>query len=139
MDCERAEEEILESFAEGRLRESGGDLELHLASCEKCRTFLEAQRMLDLRLSAAISAPSLSPAFRASLAERLQHEAVPVWPEFLPDAAHVAGCLCATALCAWVLPFAGASVWIAGLAFTVVTYLLQAAVQGSLEIWGQDP
>jgi hypothetical protein len=109
-----------------------------MAGCKACRSFSETQFMLDLQLRAAISAPPLSAAFRASLAKRLRREPVSIWHDILPDVAHVAGCVCATALCLLTLPFAAGPVVLAGLAFTVVTYFVQAVLQGSLEAWEED-
>ena len=138
MDCRKAQEQILESLAESRPGANTPDLETHLAGCEACRSFSETQFMLDLQLTAAISAPPLSAAFRASLAKRLRREPLSVWPDFLPEVAHVAGCFCATAVCLWMLPFAAGPVLLAGLAFTLVTCFVQAALQGSLEAWEED-
>jgi predicted anti-sigma-YlaC factor YlaD len=138
MDCREAQEQILESLAETRPGANTPDLEAHLAGCKACRSFSESQFMLDLQLRAAISAPPLSAAFRASLAKRLRRESVSVWHEILPDVAHVVGCVCATALCLLMLPFAAGPVIVAGLAFTVVTYFVQTVLQGSLEAWEED-
>jgi hypothetical protein len=133
MDCREAQEQILESLAEARPGANAPELENHLAGCKACRSFAETQFTLDARLSAAISAPPLSAAFRASLSKRLRREPLSAWPGFLPDVAHVGGCFCATGLCLLVLPFAVGSVILAGLAFTLVTYFLQSALQGLVE------
>ena len=138
MDCPKAQEQVLESLAETRAGANTPDLDTHLAGCEACRSFSETQFMLDLQLSAAISAPPLSAAFRTSLAKRLRREPLSVWPEFLPDVAHVVGCVCATALCLTMLPLAAGPVMLAGLAFTLVTYFIQAVLRGSLEAWEED-
>jgi hypothetical protein len=135
MDCQTAQEQILESLAATRPGANTSDLEIHLAGCKACRSFSETHFMLDLQLGAAMSPPSLSPAFRSSLAKRLRREPLSVWSEFLPGVAHVVGCLCATGLCVLLLPFAAGPIILAGLEFTVVTYFLQAALQGSLEAW----
>ena len=135
MDCRQTQERILDSLAEFQTPANRRDVEDHLAGCEACRNFSQAQMALDHQLSAAISAPSLSPLFRSSLAARLRRERPSVWPEFLPDVAHLAGCLCATALCLMVLPFAPRPVLLAGLSFTLVSYFAQTLLQGSLEAW----
>src|SRR6266481_5352465 len=135
MDCREAQEQILESLAETKSGAKTPDLETHLASCSACRRFSETQFRLDLQLSAVISAPPLSPAFRASLAKRIRREPLSVWPEGLPDVAHVVGCVCATALCLLMLPIPAGSVMLAGLVFTLVTYFVQAALRSSLEAW----
>jgi hypothetical protein len=58
-----------------------------------------------------------------------------IWPESLPDKAHAAGCLCATALSICVLPFSAGSIFLAGFVFTLATYFVQAVVRGALETW----
>lgn len=135
MDCREAQEQILESLADTRPRANAHDLAAHLAGCDACRNFSATQFTLDLQLTAAITVPPLSAAFRTSLAKRLRRKPSTVWLEFLPDVAHVVGCVCATALCLLMLPFAAGPVMLAGLAFTVVTYFVQAVLQGSLEAW----
>jgi len=138
MDCRKAQAQILESLAETEPGANTPDLETHLAGCEACRSFSETQFMLDLQLNAAITAPPLSTAFRPSLAKRVGREPLSVWPDFLPELAHVVGCSCATALCLWMLPFAAGPVMLAGLAFTLVTCFIQAVLQGSLEAWEEE-
>jgi predicted anti-sigma-YlaC factor YlaD len=135
MDCQTARELILESLAEPRLAATTPELETHLAECEACRSFSETQRTLDLQLSAAITAPPLNPGFRASLAKRVRREPVSAWPDFLPDVAHITGCICATALCLSILPFPPGSVMLAGLGFTLGTWVVQTVLRGSLEEW----
>jgi len=135
MDCREAQEQILESLAETQSVVNTPDLNTHLTSCNACRTFSETQFRLDLQLSAVISVPPLSPAFRVSLAKGIRREPLSVWPEVLPDVAHVVGCVCATALCLLMLPIPAGSVMLAGLVFTLVTYFVQAALRGSLEAW----
>src|SRR5437899_3307326 len=138
MACQKAQEQILESLAETRPGTYTPDLETHLAGCEACRSFAETQFKLDLQLSAAISAPPLNTTFRTSLAKKLRREPLSVWPQFLPGVAHAVGCCCATALCLSTLPFAAGQVMLAGLAFALVTYFVQAVLQGSLEAWEED-
>src|SRR5882762_1594092 len=135
MDCREAQEQILESLAETQSVVNTPDLNTHLTSCNACRTFSETQFTLDLQLSAVISVPPLSPAFRVSLAKGIRREPLSVWPEVLPDVAHVVGCVCATALCLLMLPIPARSVMLAGLVFTLVTYFVHAALRGSLEAW----
>jgi hypothetical protein len=139
MDCPEAKEQILESLADPRTAARAADLDHHIAECDKCRCFFEVQQQLDLQLSLAISAPSLSPRFRQSLIENLPPQSYDLWPEFLPDTAHFAGCIFATALSIWLLPFPAGSILLAGLAFTLVTYFVQSVVLGSLESWEEGP
>jgi hypothetical protein len=135
MDCREAQERILESLAEPRTAANAAGLDPHLAECDACRRFFETQLKLDLRLSLAISAPPLSPRFRKSVMEHLRREPYYLWPESLPDKAHLAGCICATVLSILILPFPAGSILLAGLAFTLVTYFAQSAIRGSLETW----
>jgi predicted anti-sigma-YlaC factor YlaD len=135
MDCQIAREQILESLAGARPDANTSDLDIHLAGCDACRSFFETHVMLDSQLGAALQPPSLSPAFRSSLAKKLRREPLAVWSEFLPGVAHVVGCCCATGLCILLLPFAAGQTLLAGLGFTLVTYFIQAVLQGSLEEW----
>jgi predicted anti-sigma-YlaC factor YlaD len=135
MDCQTARELILESLTETGRAVEAPELEVHLAGCKACRGFSDTQFRLDLQLSATISAPALSPAFRTSLAKRVRREPLWAWPEFLPDVAHVAGCMCATALCLALLPFPPAQVTLAALGFTLATYFVQSVIRSSLEQW----
>jgi hypothetical protein len=138
MDCQKAQEEILDSLAETRPVAKTPDLETHLAGCHVCRSLSETQVMLDLQLSAAISAPALSPAFRKTLMKRVGGEPLSVWPAFLPDLAHIAWCVCATALCLVTLPFPAGPIMLSSLAFTLATYFVQSVLQGSLEAWEEE-
>jgi hypothetical protein len=133
MDCKKAQELILESLAETQVAEDMPDLNTHLAGCDTCRSFSEVQGRLDAGLGEVIVAPSLSPAFRASLMKAVRREPLSVWPESLPDVAHLAGGVFATVLCAPLLPFSVSEVMLGGLGFTLVTYLLQTVIRGSLE------
>ncbi len=135
MDCPEAQEQILDSLDVPRTGPNSADFDHHLAKCDKCRRFLEIQQQLDLQLSLAISAPSLNRRFRQSVIENLRRELYHLWPEFLPDKAHLTGCICATAVSIWVLPFSAGSILLAGLGFTLVTYVVQSIILGSLEAW----
>jgi hypothetical protein len=138
MDCQKAQELILDSLADTRPGATAPELEIHLAGCQACRSFSETQFMLDHQLSATITAPALSPAFRASLAKRVSREPVSVWSEFLPDVAHISGCVGATALCLTISRFPAGSVILAGLVFTIGTYFVQTVLRGSLEVWEEN-
>ena len=135
MDCKEAREHILEALAQPRTGIDAADVVRHLAGCETCRRFSETQLQLDWQLSTAISAPPLTPRFRKSLMETVHREPYSIWQEFLPDKAHLAGCICATAVSIPVMPFSTSSILLAGLAFTLVTYFFQSVIRGSLEIW----
>jgi RNA polymerase sigma-70 factor, ECF subfamily len=133
MNCLESQQQILEALTEGHPFETQLDLKSHLGGCEDCQAFLEAQTRLDRQLAATLAAPALSPAFRTSLAKKIRHEPLTVWPEFLPDTAHIAGCIGATVVCLAVLPFPAATIALAGTAFTLVTYFFQTAIRSSLE------
>jgi predicted anti-sigma-YlaC factor YlaD len=135
MDCHEAQEQILEAIDESRRNGDSLSLERHLAECQGCREFFGIQRSLDRRLRASITAPALSPNFRESLAKKVRREPLDAWPEFLPDAAHVAGCVCAIVLCLAILPFPPVTVIVAGGAITLATYFLQSVVRSSFEIY----
>ena len=135
MDCPEAQEQILESLTEPRLGRSSAGLDHHLAECDNCRRFFETQRRLDLQLSLAISAPPLNPQFRKSVMEKARREPYSIWHESLTDKAHLAGCVCATALSIWILPFSAGSIFLAGLAFALATYFIESALRGALETW----
>jgi hypothetical protein len=138
MNCKEAQEQMLESLAEAHPGAATPGLEAHLAGCEDCRSFRATQLLLDRELTAAISIPTLHPALRAAVLDKIRREPLPVWPEFLPDVAHLAGCVCATAVCLSLLPLPAGTVLLAGLAFTATTYVLQTAIGGSLEGWEED-
>ena len=135
MDCRQTQEQILESLTEPRLGRNSAELDRHLAECDNCRRFFETQRLLDLQLSLAISAPPLNPQFRKSVMERARRERYSIWHDSLPDKAHLVGCFCATGLSMGVLPFSVGSIFLAGLAFTLATYFIQSALRGALETW----
>ena len=135
MDCRVVQEWILDSLAEGRLGTNAPDVEIHLAGCTECRHFSEIQFMLDRQLNATISTPHVSQVFRASLMKRIRREPLSVWPGYLPDVAHLAGCFCATALSLIALPFPAGPVVLVALGFTFVTYVVQSTIRGSLEAW----
>src|SRR6516164_8214070 len=135
MDCREAQEQTLESLTEPRLGGNSAELDHHLAECDNCRRFFETQRYLDSQLSLAISAPPLNRQFRKSVMEKARREPYSVWHDLLPDKAHLAGCVCATALSIWILPFSAGSIFLAGFVFTLATYFVQSALRGALETW----
>ena len=133
MNCEEARETLLDSLAGPLAAEIHLRMEDHIASCESCRRFAEIQRSLDARLTGAVPIVSLSSGFRASLQTRLNDRHTFIWPESLPDIAHLLGCALATVLLLLVIPQYSRTVLLAGTGFTVVTYFLQAVLRSSLE------
>lgn len=133
MDCQYAQESILESLVEPLDPEQSMALERHSAGCVACRSFAETQRTLDARLAHALPPAHLSPAFRTRLKTRIRRDPLSSWPEFLPDLAHLGGCLAALAILEFILPRYSGTVALAGAAFTGLTYFLQAALRSSLD------
>lgn len=135
MNCREAQEQILEALTEPHLGQDSDVLDRHLGECDNCREFLETQRRLDLQLSLAISAPDLNPQFRDAVMARVRRQPHSLWPESLPDIAHLIGCFCATILCFWLLPFSAGSICLAGLVLSFATYFVQSVVRSALETW----
>jgi hypothetical protein len=98
----------------------------------ECRQFSEIHLELHARFLSA-SAEYLSPAFRQSLGKRLAPDRVANWPDYLPDIAHLTGCITATLVSVFVLPWPAASVLVTGAVFTGFTYLLQAKLRDALQ------
>jgi predicted anti-sigma-YlaC factor YlaD len=136
MNCEEIRQALLDSL--DGLSADGPSLavESHISNCEACRRFVEVQRMIDARLAAAVPAASLSPAFRRGLREKLSGRRTFVWPEYLPDVAHLSGCAAAMVLLLLLLPKYSGAVVPAGLGFTAVTYFLQAVMRNYSETRG---
>ena len=133
MNCDQARQTMLDSLA--GLVQTGPYrlMETHMMTCDACRRFADTQRALDVRLTAAVPVVSLSPGFRSSLRERIKDREIAIWPESLPDVAHLIGCAFATALLLLLLPQYSRTVLLAGAGFTLVTYFLQAILRSSLE------
>lgn len=133
MSCQEVQECILESFAEPLGADRRLATENHLATCETCRGFAEIQRELDARLAAATPPMCLSAGFRRSVKRRIRRELWSAWPDFLPELAHLAGCMVAIGGSVLLLPLPARAVILAGVVFTGLTYLLQTVLRTSLE------
>ena len=133
MNCEQARQTLLDSLDGSITAELRLAIENHIATCEACQSFAEAQRAIDVRLTAAVPAVSLSSTFRRSLQQKLNNPLVPSWPESLPDIAHLTGCAVAIAVLLLVFPQFSRVVVLAGTGFTAVTYFLQAVLRTSFE------
>src|SRR5215510_3170561 len=96
MDCERVQGEILESLIEARPPAVQALVDAHLVTCLSCATFADRQARLDAGLRGALAPPHLSPLVRAVVRERVRHQALAAWPDFLPDAVHFASCALVT-------------------------------------------
>ena len=133
MNCQQAQELILDAFEVQLSAEEQRKMESHVAACVNCSSFAQTQKTLERRLEAAIRAPELSPAFRSGLRQRIRSEPLTVWPDSMPDIVHLASCGAVTVACAALLPFPAVSVLAIGVVSTGVTYLFQSAVRGLLE------
>ena len=133
MDCQQAQESILESLVEPLGAEQREAMDNHIATCGTCRSFAEIQRVLEARLAAAVPAARLSAGFRTSLKERMRRDPVSAWPDFLPDLAHLAGCSVATGVSVFLLPLPASYVILASAAFTGLTFFLQSVLRASLD------
>ena len=138
MNCEEARQMLLDSLV-GPIATGMELMEDHIASCEACRWFAEVHRSLDARLTAAVPVVSLSSGFRSSLRTRLSERHPRTWPEYLPDIAHLIGCVLAIALLLLAMPQFTRAVLLAGTGFTVLTYFLQAVLRSSLERLDHTP
>src|SRR4030095_14791214 len=91
MTCQTAQELILEGLDCRLDEEQQIRLESHIAQCEMCRSFREAQRVLDAALAAHCVAPQLSPAFRSKLAHRIRGEKRQALKGWLPARLYLGG------------------------------------------------
>jgi hypothetical protein len=132
MDCQEAQERILEAFVEPLAADQRQVKDTHIATCGTCRSFAELQCVLDARLVAAVPAARLSAGFRTSLRESIRRDPVSAWPDFLPGLAHLAGCSVAAGVAVFLLPLPAGSVILAGAAFTGLTFFLQAGITSFL-------
>jgi predicted anti-sigma-YlaC factor YlaD len=133
MDCQRAQDEILESFIEPRPADVQAVLEAHLASCAMCTAFAEKQRAIDRRLASLLTPPIVSPRFRAAVHERVRHEQPIFWSDFLPDAVHFASCGVVTILGLVWLPLSASVVLTVAAAGTVLAHIVLTAMHDSLD------
>ena len=60
MDCQEAQESILESLVEPLGADQRQAIDNHISTCGTCRTFAEIQRVLDARLAAVLPTARLS-------------------------------------------------------------------------------
>ena len=132
MDCQDAQEKLLESFDGALSPDDSRQLESHLAACPNCVEFGELLKALDLQLKESIMAPRLSPGFRAALKARIDRQPRGLWTHWLPDVAYLAASAAAILWCVVLLPFpASAVLWIGAL-ITALSYSFQALLFSSL-------
>lgn len=128
MTCTECREQLLDSIGQQHTTV----VKDHLFICADCRRFHETQLALHARFLAA-SAASLSPSFRLALRKGLAQERTFGWPDFLPDIAHLTGCIAATMVSVFVLPWPAVQILVTGAAFTGVTYFLQAKLRDAFQ------
>ena len=133
MTCQTAQELILESLDCQIDEEEQIRLESHIAQCQLCRSFREAQGVLDAALAAHCVAHQLSPAFRLKLAHKISSQKRQALQEWLPDVLHLGGGTVATTACVLWLPLSPAVVFAVGGALTFVSYVLQTMFRFWLE------
>jgi hypothetical protein len=133
MDCQRVQDEILESFIATRPADVQALVEAHVSGCATCAAFAEKQRALDRRLSAMLAPPPLSPRFRAAVRERVRHERGVFWTDLLPDAVHFASCGVVTVLGLVLLPLGAPVVLAIAAAGTVLAHVVLTAAHESLD------
>lgn len=127
MECNRAQDLVLDEL-DGALDEALLDeLRRHLDGCPVCQAFAALQRRLDTSLREGV--PGLAP--RAGFERRVGERLGAAWPEWLPELAYVAGAVLATLACVLALPFPLANTWwiggaLAGLGLFVHSFLARA-------------
>src|SRR5208337_2150920 len=104
MDCQHAKEKLLESFDGALAADDSQQLEGHLLACSNCAEFGELLSAVDVQLKEAITAPRLSPGFRAALHARIGRRRRGLWVHWLPDVAYLAGSSAAILCCVFLLP-----------------------------------
>jgi anti-sigma factor RsiW len=133
MDCQDAKEKLLESL-EGALSADGKrQLERHLIACPNCAEFGELLNKIDVQLKEAITAPRLSPGFRAALRARIDRQPRGLWRHWLPDVAYLVGSGAAILCCVFLLPFPASSVLWIGSLIAATGYSVQTLLLSSLE------
>jgi anti-sigma factor RsiW len=132
MDCQTAQEEILDSYEAG-VRGLGPLIEAHLLGCPDCARFAARQQAVDARLAKALVTPAMSPSVRADLRRTIRRETRSSWSDRLPDIVHFASCGVATLCCAFLLPFDAATTVGAGTTAALLTYILLTTVRNSFE------
>ena len=98
-----------------------------------CRSFREAQQVLDATLAAHCVPPQLSAVFRSELAGEIRAEKRRAFEEWVPDLLHLGGGILATAACMLWMPFSARVVLTIGIALTSVSYVLQTMFRFWLE------
>jgi anti-sigma factor RsiW len=133
MDCQHAQDAIVESFIEAMPTDVMAAVEAHAKGCPECGAFAERQRVLDGRLRAMLAPPLVSPRFRAAIRERVRHERPMFWTDLLPDVVHFASCGVVTILGLVWLPLSASVVLAVAAAVTVLAHVVLTAAHDSLD------
>jgi anti-sigma factor RsiW len=142
MDCQQVRNAILDAFEATSVDATARQrtIDVHVASCPACAAFAARQQALDGRLGALLAPPTLSPAFRAGLRQRMQQDALQThaqpprgWMDAMPDILHLASWGVATAAAVVMLPFdSGVTAGVGAMA-AAITYLLLMVVRDTIE------
>jgi anti-sigma factor RsiW len=133
MECQRVQDEILESFAEARPPDVQAAVDDHLAGCPACARFAAAQKAIDASLVRALAPPRPGLGLRRAIRTRIHRQDAPVWSDWLPHVVHVVSCAGITIVCAALVPFDSSLVLAVGAIGTALTHFLLATVHGSLD------
>jgi anti-sigma factor RsiW len=133
MDCQRAQDEILESFVGSRPGTVPSAVEAHLAECPACAAFAARQHAVEIGLSAALVPPVISAHVRQRVRDRILRERRRYWSDLLPDVVHFGSCAVATVLGVLLLPLSPPVVLTLGFVGTLVTHAILNVARESLD------
>ena len=133
MDCERAQDEILEACDTARPAEVQAAVAAHVADCADCAVFARKQRTLDRQLASMLVSPQLTPRVRAAVRERVRGERQLFWSDLLPDLVHFASCGIVMVIGLVWLPISAPVVLSLGAIGTVLTHAALMAFHESLD------
>ena len=133
MDCQRAQDEILEAFDTARPADVQAAVDAHVADCAACAAFARKQRALDRQLATMVVPPRLTPRVRAAVRERVRRERRLLWSDLLPDLVHFASCGVVMAIGLVWLPISAPVVLSLGAIGTVLTHAVLTAFHESLD------
>jgi predicted anti-sigma-YlaC factor YlaD len=133
MDCEKAQDAILESLLVPQSDDVRVAIDAHVAACPSCAAFVRAQRELDRQLLAHVRPPSLGVGFRAEVRRRVRQESHAFWPDLLPDAVHFASWAVVTLLGLIWVPFSAPVVLAAAATGSLLTHVVLTAFHESLD------
>lgn len=119
MTCDNARQIILE------LEAPDAELSMHLAGCAECRSFLAMQQSLDEQLARSFKAPDLSPQFRSRVMQRVSQERSTRRSEAATALTAPCAAVATSGLCALAAPELAPSLFAAGLALGILSYLGQ--------------